>query len=32
MKRDKLYVGHILKAIEDIEEYTHGMDFEKLLI
>lgn len=23
-----MYVGHILKAIEDIEEYTHAMDFE----
>ena len=29
MKRDKLYAGHILKAIEDIEEYTDGMDFER---
>lgn len=28
MKRDKLYISHILKAIEDIEAYTDGMDFE----
>ena len=29
MKRDKLYLGHILKAVDDIEEYTSEMDFEK---
>jgi uncharacterized protein with HEPN domain len=28
MKKDKLYLGHILKAITDVEGYTRAMDFE----
>lgn len=29
MKKDSLYVGHILKAVEDIERYVSDIDFER---
>jgi uncharacterized protein with HEPN domain len=29
MERDKLYLGHILKAISDLETYTKGMEFDE---
>lgn len=29
MKKDSLYVGHILKAVEDIERYVANVDFER---
>jgi len=28
MKRDKIYLGHIMQAISDLESHTKGLDFE----
>ena len=31
MKNDKLYLRHINEAIESIEEYLHGVSFERFV-
>lgn len=31
MKNDKVYIGHILEAIQTIETYKEGLDFETFL-
>ena len=28
MKRDKLYLSHIMQAISDLENHTRGLDFD----
>jgi uncharacterized protein with HEPN domain len=28
MKQDRLYLGHIMRAIDDLENHTRGLDFE----
>ena len=31
MKKDKIYIGHILEAIQKIETYKKGLDFDGFL-